>query len=64
MSNVWLAVDKDGSELIFGEEKPIRERNQWTDREDLYFWVQVPQGTIEKLIGYKLTWNDEPIELK
>lgn len=24
----------------------------------------VPKGTIEKLIGKKLTWQDEPVEIK
>jgi hypothetical protein len=28
------------------------------------FGVQVPQGTIEKIIGKQITWFDEPVELK
>lgn len=26
------------------------------------FSCKLPEGTIEKLIGYKLTWGDEPVE--
>lgn len=26
--------------------------------------IEVPKGTIEKLIGKKLTWENEPVELK
>lgn len=26
--------------------------------------INLPKGSIEKLIGKKMTWKDEPIELK
>lgn len=26
--------------------------------------IEILKGTIEKLIGKKLTWEDEPVELK
>ena len=26
--------------------------------------IQLPKGSIKKLIGKDLTWNDEPIEFK
>ena len=26
--------------------------------------IELPQGSIEKLIGYSFTWDDEPLELK
>jgi hypothetical protein len=60
---IWLAVDEDGSECAF-EFPPIRERKQWTDRDDGYNWIQFPKGSIEKLLGYKLTWSDEPVMLE
>lgn len=33
--------------------------------EDLYDdWVSLPKGSIKKLIGRELSWEDEPVELK
>lgn len=26
--------------------------------------IELPKGSIKKLIGRELTWNDEPVELK
>lgn len=53
------AVDKDKSEHIF-EIEPLREG--WFFHEAQY--EKMPKGSIEKLIGRKLTWEDEPVELK
>ncbi len=58
----FVAIDKDGAEAIY-QDKPMRKNNQWTylcGEETVY----VPEGSIEKLIGKKLTWEDEPVELK
>lgn len=64
----WLCVDKDGTELVF-ESKPIRDANRrryWTlctvhaPNEN---FVELPKGTIQKIIGKKLTWKDEPYKL-
>ena len=30
---------------------------------DNYF-VELPKGSVEKLLGKKLSWKDEPVELK
>lgn len=58
----WVAVDKDGTESIF-EYAPIgRYKNYWDSYGDRD--VVLPKGSIEKLIGRKLTWDDEPVELK
>ena len=58
----WVAVHKNGDEVIFDFE-PYR----WND----IFWVEdfgdyicLPKGTIKKLIGKDLTWEDNPVELK
>ncbi len=47
------------------------QRNKWansfsSDESDAlpYDGVILPKGSIEKLIGKKLTWDDEPVELK
>lgn len=64
----WVAVDKDGYEFIY-EDKPERYIHCWS------IWrrnfagetmnhVILPKGSIKKLIGRDLTWNDEPVELK
>ena len=65
----WVAVDKDGTEWIC-EDKPLREPlfddgytfdSAWVAGSDQ---VQLPKGSIFKLIGRELTWNDNPVELK
>ena len=61
----WLATDKDGSEWIYGKYKPYRERFV----SDVWVWfsdgepIHLPKGSIKKLIGKNLTWDDEPVEL-
>lgn len=65
-TTVWLAVDNEGTEIIF-QSKPKRGRffNLWVPKEDREgFSITVPQGTIKKLIGRDLTWDDEPVEYK
>ena len=61
----WLAVDKDKKEAIH-QNKPIKEKGCFDDTE--FWWsgngrVNLPSGSIEKLIGRKLTWEDEPVEI-
>lgn len=53
----WLAVTTDGEEYIFA----IRQVPLWLD---LKKGIKLPKGSIKKLIGKELTWNDEPVELK
>lgn len=71
----YLAVNKDGSEII---SRHLPERsdlsNEWVDlyeytncggnQNDIEIQIELPQGTIKKLIGKELTWNDEPIKLQ
>lgn len=56
----FVACDEDGYEYIFSE-KPERDECEWvtyySDR------IQLPSGSIRKLIGRELTWEDEPVEL-
>lgn len=68
---VWLAVNKNGQEII-SPEKPIRYWNEWIYKEemciegecgDVQYEIYIPKGTIKKLIGYELTWEDEPVEI-
>lgn len=58
----WVAVHKNGDEVIF-DFKPYRYNDFfWVvdDGDDIY----IPKGTIKKLIGKELSWQDEPVELK
>lgn len=63
----WVAVNKDGIELVFIN-KPIRCRGFWWDLElleDGYDTeICLPKGSIKKLISRDLSWEDEPVELK
>lgn len=70
-----VAVDLDGTETIF-RECPVRGEDKWSN--DLFELdedgcvsvcecvdcVVLPKGTIQKIIGRSLTWEDEPVELK
>lgn len=61
----YLAVDKNGDEAIFSQ-KPSRLGNAW-DPESDDWWVSdcisLPKGSIYKLIGRTITWEDEPVEI-
>lgn len=70
----WVAVDANGDEYVH-EGKPERVRDEngvfvfWeyeitVEGEWVNMSIELPQGSIEKLIGYKLVPGDEPIELK
>ncbi len=56
----YLAVDKDSSEWITTD-KPYRFDDVWYED---YEQVKLPKGSIQKLIGRSITWEDEPVELK
>lgn len=61
----WVAVTKQGREFI-SMCKTIRV----TDEDNYYGWkdtfteISLPKGSIKRLIGRELTWNDEAVELK
>lgn len=69
-----LAVNKNGDEVILNN-APARQGEIWTDErsahDEEYFSVEdhnsaivLPRGTIYKLAGRHLTWEDDPISLK
>ena len=69
----WLTVDKGGCEHIFAEKPCRNESNTLWICSVVYLYGQryantgccyLPKGSIKKLIGRELTWNDEPVELK
>jgi len=62
----FVAVDEEENESIYTQE-PIRAKYRdrigyWSRQNGSEIWL--PKGTIEKIIGKKLTWEDEPVELK
>lgn len=56
----YVAADEDGIETIH-KDKPFRHKGCWQCGDEE---VNMPKGSIEKLIGKTLTWEDEPVELK
>ena len=65
----WLAVDRYEDEYIF-ECKPKKVgHRKCDDFDDLTHYtydgvsIELPKGTIEKIIGRKLTWKDAPVEI-
>lgn len=65
----WVATDKNGEEYLY-EEKPSRCYGciwKATFREDQdrnSDFIELPKGSIKKLIGRELSWDDETVELK
>jgi hypothetical protein len=62
----WVAVDKDGSEWICSHYTHfVRDVDFWSV-DDIYGSpsIEIPRGSIKKLIGRELTWEDDPVELK
>ena len=57
--NIWLAVDYDGIEKAFWyKPNKCEKHGEWRgDR------MALPKGSIKKLIGRELSWNDGPVEL-
>lgn len=68
----WLAVNKDGSETVSIYEPYRTNKDTWNcnteagDGWDIFVIEQIGslrKGTIEKILGYKLTWADDPVEV-
>ena len=68
----WVAVSRNGGELI-SPIKPKRDGGWWNCAEEVCIEsefgfvdmeIELPKGTIKKLIGRELTWEDNPVELK
>lgn len=59
----WLAVNRYNREYIY-EEKPKRcYCCIWAQTSLLSSVIELPKGSIKKLIGRELSWEDEPVEL-
>lgn len=60
MGMAWLALDKENVEIVC-DYKPHRIEDTWDCYGNI---VELPQGTIKKIIGRDLTWEDDPVEIK
>jgi hypothetical protein len=63
----YLAVDEDGTEAIYSS-YPVRTDNEgwWYPNSEWLLYheaIDLPQGSIEKLIGRKLDWSDESVQI-
>lgn len=71
----WVACGSHNEELIFDYE-PYRTCKYTSNDEKICYWrgfaegryvdepKELPRGSIKKLIGRELTWDDDPVELK
>jgi hypothetical protein len=61
----YLCADKRGE--FIADEYPSRAWDEWRGWRDVYgetcTLISLPKGTIKKLIGKELTWEDEPYEM-
>ena len=70
----WLAVNSCGCEEMFHNCPERIENRYWQD--NIVYWeirehttcaddysIELPKGTIKKLIGKNLTWDDEPVKI-
>ena len=60
----WVAVDKGGRECIY-QFRPIKREmdGELMPRYEYSMCLTLPKGSIKKLIGKDLTWQDKPVEL-
>lgn len=63
----FLTISNAGQEVIWYF-KPVRDEffKQWISKERYPYdaFVELPKGSIEKLIGRKMSWEEEPFEYK
>ena len=62
-NTAWLCVSYVGMELMFAS-KPHKIDSSWQDNNGCCKCLELPKGSIKKLIGRELSWKDEPVELK
>lgn len=64
----WVSVNWNGDEYIY-EKMPERFYHRWKPtfceyENRVYDYVELPKGSINKLIERELSWSDDQIELK
>ena len=63
MVTIYMTVDRDGAESMFNE---FPRRSSWCFCWEIsHTWdskISLPKGTIKKITGKTITWEDEPIK--
>ena len=62
----WLAIDKNGDEGVYQEHPRLNSLGEWCETYEMLpplQFVMLPEGTIEKILGYKLTFETSPVEI-
>lgn len=62
-NTAWVCVNSFGMELMFAS-KPHKVDGSWRDNNGCCKCLELPKGSIKKLIGRELSFTDEPVELK
>lgn len=52
----------EGDILVYEDYADFSAGTKW--EENFFYGIDLPKGSIRKLIGRELTWEDEPVELK
>lgn len=65
----WISVDRDGRERIYMQKPKRFAHCVWAPPYDVYAnrfydFIELPKGSIKKLIGRELSWEDDCVELK
>jgi len=56
----YVAVGNKGTEFLFIS-KPLKLGSCWIPLDEKH--SELPKGTIKKLVGFDMEWEDSPIEL-
>jgi len=59
----WVAVNEKGNEIISDAKLIKKDSGLWIVGGS-YNVIVFPKGSIKKLIGRELSWEDKPVELK
>ena len=62
-NTAWVCVNSFAMELMFAS-KHHKVDDSWRDNNGCCNCLELPKGTIKKIIGRELSWSDEPVELK
>lgn len=60
--NCYFAVSKNGFGCIFAS-KPIRVNDKWITEDPSICSFPIPVETINQILGYELTWENEPVKV-